>query len=308
MIYLISKIIAYLLTSLAIGFGMGWFVQFSQAKRLREQLNGVIFETKSRIPQLETAITSRDQKIEQLSLELAESSDRSKNAASAGDSRDDSNANGAEKVAASTPLAQDDKQLKEYETKIAELQRTVTELTTELDLVSSMTAAESDSNSSESATETTQSLEPTANPENFLDEIRDIFDADEGELSASPEMERIAPSAEKNVVELARPAFVEEIAKAPATSRADDAEVEALRLECENLNSLRRKLTETVDSQTRELEQIKEQQILQDKSLTVLNQQLELSRLANERIVRELQTHKNAAKSDDDEGSQSASA
>ena len=171
-----------------------------------------------------------------------------------------------------------------------------------------MAAAESDSNSSESATETTQSLEPTANPENFLDEIRDIFDADEGELSASPEMERIAPSAEKNVVELARPAFVEEIAKAPATSRADDAEVEALRLECENLNSLRRKLTETVDSQTRELEQIKEQQILQDKSLTVLNQQLELSRLANERIVRELQTHKNAAKSDDDEGSQSASA
>ncbi len=66
MIYLVSKIIISLLAALAIGFGMAWTLQMHLAARLREQLNSVIFETKSRIPQLESEITNRDQVIDGL--------------------------------------------------------------------------------------------------------------------------------------------------------------------------------------------------------------------------------------------------
>ena len=50
MIYLISKIVLSLLASLGIGFGLAWALQMHLAARLRDQLNSVIFETKSRIP------------------------------------------------------------------------------------------------------------------------------------------------------------------------------------------------------------------------------------------------------------------
>ena len=71
MIYLIGKIIFSLIASLGIGFGMAWMLQMHLAGRLREQLNSVIFETKSRIPQLESEITNRDQKIDSLRADLA---------------------------------------------------------------------------------------------------------------------------------------------------------------------------------------------------------------------------------------------
>jgi len=71
MIYLIGKIVVSLLAALGIGFGMAWMLQMQLAARLREQLNSVIFETKSRIPQLESEITNRDQAIDGLREELA---------------------------------------------------------------------------------------------------------------------------------------------------------------------------------------------------------------------------------------------
>jgi len=77
MIYLVSKIVVSLLVALGVGFGMAWALQMHLAARLREQLNSVIFETKSRIPQLESEITNRDQAIDGLREELAEQSKRS---------------------------------------------------------------------------------------------------------------------------------------------------------------------------------------------------------------------------------------
>ena len=76
MIYLVSKIVVSLLVALGVGFGMAWALQMHLAARLREQLNSVIFETKSRIPQLESEITNRDQAIDGLREELAEQSKR----------------------------------------------------------------------------------------------------------------------------------------------------------------------------------------------------------------------------------------
>lgn len=287
MIYLLSKIIAYLLTALGIGFGMGWFVQFSQAKRLREQLNGVIFETKSRIPQLETAITTRDQKIEQLSIKLADNSSDDGVVRTA-KTQDDPSKNDANPATVGADRNLESQELtKTYETELAQLRETVAELKTELELANSM----ADEDLAPSKQQSADTIGADTGPDNFLDEIKDIFDGDEGvgELASSA----TATSALDTQRNVAEPA-----SHAPDKATNSSAELEELRLEYEELNEVRRKQTEIIDNQTRELEQVKEQQNLQDKSLTVLNQQLELSRLANERIVRELQGYKNATHSD----------
>lgn len=281
MIYLLSKIIAYLLTALAIGFGMGWFVQFSQAKRLREQLNGVIFETKSRIPQLETAITSRDQKIEHLTLELADKS-AAPNEASKSETNTEAQDDAVSKQASRSLEDTNQKQAKVYEAQLQQLRETVTELTTELEIANSVMEQAEQRPSTPPAAASSQS-------DDFLDEIKDMF---EGEDEVATNVNR--------------PAMRHSDQGSLATV-SSSAELEELRTERDELNVTRRKMAETIDTKTRELEQAKEKHNLQDKSLTVLNQQLELSRLANERIVRELQKYKQAEQSDD-AGNQSANA
>ena len=281
MIYLLSKIIAYLLTALAIGFGMGWFVQFSQAKRLREQLNGVIFETKSRIPQLETAITSRDQKIEHLTLELADKPTDSKKS-NQQTTENESKNSVSDKTPSRALEDKNEEQAKFYEEQLQQLRETVAELTTELEIANSIMEQAEQQPAAAPASIDTQS-------DDFLDEIKDIFEGEDDVVATSVTHEQRHHNEE------------------PAGAIGSSAELEELRTECDELNSARRKLTETIDNQTRELEQAREQHSLQDKSLNVLNQQLELSRLANERIVRELQKYKQAEQSDD-AGNQSANA
>ena len=61
-----------------------------------------------------------------------------------------------------------------------------------------------------------------------------------------------------------------------------------MRSEIEKLTEARNTLNETVDTQAKEVASLTHQRDLQDKSLNVLNQQLELARMANERILREL--------------------
>lgn len=293
MIYLISKIIAYLLSALAIGFGMGWFVQYSQAKRLREQLNSVIFETKSRIPQLETTITKRDQKIEQLTMQLNEKPESASGAKDSDDAATAQHQNSASD------------QAKEYEAELQQLRRTVAELTTELELSNSMEES-TDQPVREVDFSSGNGSFSNGDSDDFLDEIKDIFEGDDmGPRSSTGSQSSLASAADTRAAEEASHAagYAAGLAAAQAAARAaasegdsvsspDDHELEQLRTECEELNAARRKLAETIDSQTRELEQVKEQTNLQDKSLNVLNQQLELSREANERIVRELKKYK----------------
>ena len=305
MIYLITKIIAYLLSALAIGFGMGWFVQYSQAKRLREQLNNVVFETKSRIPQLETVITKRDQQIEQLNMQLKESSPASSDDRQSTNDSTDQNA---------TSFTDQSEQEKELEAELQQLRRTVAELTTELEIAHSMAESSDEPVREVDFTSDRNSFNGTndEDSDDFLDEIKDIFDGDDREprsrassLSdfAAAENMRAAEEASHAAGYAAGLAAAQSAAHASAatpssggsSSSPNSEELEQLRIECEELNAARRKLAETIDSQTRELEQVKEQTNLQDKSLNVLNQQLELSREANERIVRELKKYKAGA-------------
>ena len=87
-----------------------------------------------------------------------------------------------------------------------------------------------------------------------------------------------------------------------ADAQADDPknQVEKLQSKVKDLAEARKSLSETVDTQAKEVASLQQQRDLQDKSLNVLNQQLELARMANERILRELRELKDGKPLADD--------
>ena len=335
MIYLIGKIVLSLLASLGIGFGMAWALQMHLAARLREQLNSVIFETKSRIPQLESEITNRDQIIDGLREDLARKPKPEENKKQAGS--------------------------KEQEKQIDELHQKVIDLENELRMARGVTDSESVLEIADEDRVETEEPELMSDDE-FLADIQDIFeDADDsieafGSASAESGADNAEPAPTKSEEE-SRKSLEDELqselegwadddksegtpepsadsvagkdalppkrgeskkktsgpvdlkaelldleeeiraGSKEASSRAESEqalEFEALRGEVESLSEARKQLNDIVDSQAREMSTMKQQRELQDKSLSVLNQQLELARMANERILRELREVKDA--------------
>ncbi len=336
MIYLLSKIAISLLASLGIGFGMAWMLQMHLAARLREQLNSVIFETKSRIPQLESEITNRDQIIDGLRDDLA-------------------------KKAKVAEPGKNQQGSKEQEKQIDELRQKVIDLENELRMARGVVDDEAVFVIDESDRVQTEEPELMSDDE-FLADIQDIFeDADdsiEAFGSASAERSTSAPSPEdvKRSIEeelqselegwddsdslsrtdAPKPAIgsatgaamgpLQEhealAARTPprkvpidlkaelleleddiragagktydAATSQDASDIERLKSEVQDLAEARKSLNEIVDTQAREMAGLQQQRELQDKSLTVLNQQLELARMANERILRELRELKDS--------------
>ena len=253
MMYLVGKLIIYLLAALGIGFGLGWALQLQMARRLREQLNSVIFETKSRIPRLESEVTNRDQKIEQLQRQVKTIQD---NAAAAAHSR------------AQGPNA-------EQEKRIAELQQRIMDLEQELRVANREQKHEGESlvMLDDAGLEEDTEPEELAADDEFLSDIQDIFDDtsdDDFEVFGGT---NATDSEKKKINDL---------------KSGGDRRVRDLESQVEELASSRKNLSDQVSTQKRELSQLQQQRDLQEKSLSVLNQQLELARLANERILREL--------------------
>lgn len=331
MIYLVSKIIISLLGALGIGFGMAWMLQMHLAARLREQLNSVIFETKSRIPQLESEITNRDQAIDGLREDLAQQS---------------KNVEPANNQAGS----------KEQEKQIDELRQQVIDLENELKAVRSTGSEEAVFEIAEADRAETEEPELMSDDE-FLTDIQDIFEDPD---DANDPVEAFGPNAHeekeeqenKASAEDAKQSIEEELqnelegwdenpdqepskaagpiteseaenqkpgktAKPPLRGGPVDLKAELLELEgeiraqegdvthnasdaeqlqsqIEELTEARKSLNEVVDTQAKEIASMQQQRDLQDKSLNVLNQQLELARMANERILRELREIKDS--------------
>jgi len=335
MIYLVSKIVISLLAALGIGFGMAWMLQMHLAARLREQLNSVIFETKSRIPALESEITNRDQEIDNLREELVEQS-------KAADTSNNQQSN------------------KEQEKQIDELRQKVIDLENELRASKSTGEEETFFEIDEADRAQPEETELKSDDE-FLTDIQDIFeDGDDAEDPGAglADVEPENSAGEKNLEQelqnelegwdKAEPGEKKDAqeglehtvspnpdqgseqkgaksAKPPgraervdlkdellglqdefregdeAAKPVDPNDIESLRGEVEDLNEARKSLNEVVDTQAKEMANLQNQRDLQDKSLNVLNQQLELARMANERILRELRDLKDDKPSSPDE-------
>lgn len=72
MIFLILKIFVYLLLALAAGVGAGWLLRHMMAARQEEDMQRTLADARARVPQFESLIRSRDEQIKRLKEELKE--------------------------------------------------------------------------------------------------------------------------------------------------------------------------------------------------------------------------------------------
>ncbi|MEM7078859.1 MAG: hypothetical protein AAF513_09545 [Pseudomonadota bacterium] len=72
MIFLVLKIFVYLLLAAAIGGAAGWLLRNLQAQKTEEDAQRAVHDAKSKVPQLETLLRSRDDQNKKLKLEVTE--------------------------------------------------------------------------------------------------------------------------------------------------------------------------------------------------------------------------------------------
>lgn len=72
MIFLILKMFVYLLLALAAGVGAGWMLRHIAAARQEEDMQRTLADARARVPQFESLIRSRDEQIKRLKEELKE--------------------------------------------------------------------------------------------------------------------------------------------------------------------------------------------------------------------------------------------
>lgn len=70
MIYLIMKMFLYLLVALVAGGAAGWLLRNIAALRKEDELNKSLAEARGRVPQFESLLRSRDELVKQLRLDL----------------------------------------------------------------------------------------------------------------------------------------------------------------------------------------------------------------------------------------------
>ena len=328
MIYLIGKIVLSLLASLGIGFGMAWALQMHLAARLREQLNSVIFETKSRIPALESEITNRDQVIDGLREDLAKKpkqapmSEQPNNKEQAKqidalrqqviDLENDLRLARGERETESLLELTDEDRHHEEEPELMSDDEFLTDIQDIFeDTDTSETSAEAvDSPNTDSESSASTAATEQQDRQSLEDELQNELDGWENEdnSNAKPDQDQIAdtdpkkkPLPPKRQVKK-KPTKKPSELNADASARAEDSSTDINELlgEVESLSEARKQLNDIVDSQAKEMSSMQQQSELQNKSLSVLNQQLELARMANERILRELREVKDANPSDGD--------
>ncbi|MEM7219768.1 MAG: hypothetical protein AAF515_15475 [Pseudomonadota bacterium] len=241
MMYLATKMVAYLTGALITGFAMGWLLQHRRARKLRRELNSVVLDTKKKIPALEGEVANRDLQIRRLEEKMIEL---------------------REQPGFSQPA--DDA---EHERQIAELQQRIIDLETELQ----SHAQDDDEPLLDLPDDAGLEIddEELQSDDEFLSDISDIFEED-GDPSLNDPFsadDDVQNSGEEDGG-ISESEFLDADLGAPDADKDQAAELrdqlEALQARCDS----------------------------NEKTVTVLNQQLELARLANERILRELQEYK----------------
>lgn len=72
MIFLIAKIFVYMLLSLAAGAAAGWLWRHQQAAQQEGALERALMDARSRLPQMETALRSRDERLNTMARDIQE--------------------------------------------------------------------------------------------------------------------------------------------------------------------------------------------------------------------------------------------
>lgn len=258
MIYLILKMFVYLLLALLAGAGAGWILRHLAAARQEEDMQRTLADARARVPQFESLIRSRDEQINRLKDDLKEK---------------DSRINGL--VA----------EVREAETALKEKTRELKLLAAEQETIGDL------------ADDPT----PAAAPEvltggeilDFGSDTPDPAMADavaklERELAAAKSQAADAmaeaASAEAEVITLKA-----ELARAGSAPGAQDADAAGTIAELEQRLAQKtmdyERLARDLEVEQRRVTELERERELQNKSLRVLHQQLELEREKRQRVA-----------------------
>lgn len=262
MIYLIMKMFVYLAVALLAGFGAGWLTRNLMAAKKEDELHRTVSETKSRVPQFESLMRTRDEQMKTLRQELKEKDARIGELHEEMDAQDKT-------------LKDKDRELKSANNRLASFD------------------IEDDSDTAGADTELSEVDMSGGAPLDYAGDYASVAsDGAAGEDLATEvrrlegEVERLRQHEQGLQTELriARSASAS-AATASATSAPNSAMEEVLRSEVQELESRLRqtaqehdRLAKALEQEKRKVVELERERDLQNRSLQVLHQQLELAR------------------------------
>ena len=266
MIFLILKMFVYLLLALLAGAGAGWVLRHLAAARQEEDMQRTLADARARVPQFESLIRSRDEQIKRLKEELKEK---------------DVRINGLVDDVREAELAMKDKdrELKEFTAR----HETLADLTDEpTDSDQSSGEVLMDGGVLDMPSAATDAAAPAGESDATLEaEIARL----EGELSearsqAADAMAEAA-AAEAEVITLKA-----ELARAGDGAGSSGSEAVAeLEARLQQKSEEHDRLARALESEQRRVTELERERELQNKSLRVLHQQLELEKERGQRAA-----------------------
>jgi len=258
-IYLVLKIFVYLLFALAAGVGAGWVLRHLAAARQEEEMQRTLADARARVPQFESLIRSRDEQINRLKEDLKEKDVRI-------------NALVDEARQSETELKEKNREARQLAARNQALELTDDESSTSDNPAviddTTLDLGESSSSSEDAA--------------GFKVEVtrleRELTHARAQAADAIAE----AATAEAEIVTLRAELDRAGSGEADDRSREEILELEArLKQKAEEFDRLNKEL----ESEQRRVVELERERELQNKSLQVLHQQLELERERGQRVA-----------------------
>ena len=263
MIYLIMKMFVYLAVALLAGFGAGWLMRNLMAGKKEEEMQRTLSETKSRLPQFESLMRSRDEQMKTLRQELKDKDAR------IGELHEE--------------MGMQDKTLKDKDRELRNAQ-------------GRLAAVDPDETASDSHSELSEVDMTGGKPLDYADVDVDV-DADtntdtnsSSDHELAVEVRRLEREVERlrqqeQSLETQLHSAREDQATPASSSASSSAMEEVLRSEVHELESRLRqttleheRLTKALEQEKRKVVELERERELQNKSLLVLHQQLELAR------------------------------
>ncbi len=270
MIFLILKMFVYLLLAVLAGVGAGWVLRHIAAAKQEEDMQRTLADARARVPQFESLIRSRDEQIKRLKEELKEK---------------DVRING---------LVDD---VREAELAVKDKDRELKEFTARHETLSDLTDEPTESNDSagevlmggEVLDVAGDSAAPAASYDGADADLKAEVTRLEGELrearSQAADAMAEAAAAEAEVITLKA-----ELARAGERAGESDAgdggqAVAELEARLQQKSEEHDRLARALESEQRRVTELERERELQNKSLRVLHQQLELEKERGQRAA-----------------------
>jgi chromosome segregation ATPase len=272
-IYLILKMMVYLLLAVAAGGGAGWLLRNLAASKREEEMQRTLADARARVPQFESLLRSRDEQIVRLKDDLSEKDVRINSLVDESREKDQA-------------LKEKDREFRQLAARahaldLTESSETIDNATLDVDLSADPTTGQNIAPGGPDVTgqisEHSGSQESSEVHEQIRQLERELVNARATTADAVAE----AAAAEAEVITLKA-----ELARAgDADGQEADSAVEELETRLRQKAEEYDRLNRTLETEQRKVAELERERELQNKSLQVLHQQLELERERGQRAI-----------------------